>query len=194
MIDPNFIEQRIKRGVEAREKAKTYFSYLTVEQVNWKPTIEKWSIAECLQHLLIADQYYFKDLSEIGNGIYQMTAWEKYSPLTGLWGKLLKEQMKEKVKRKMVTHKLLTPATSSYSLSLLAQYNDNLSTFLELVGYCKNADLDRTVINSPTIKWITYSLRDALEFLFEHEHRHLNQAINVMNTNGFPMTDNKNAL
>ncbi|MBL0881910.1 MAG: DinB family protein [Chitinophagaceae bacterium] len=194
MIDPNFIEQRVKRGIEAKEKVSTYFSNLSIEQFNWKPSDEKWSIAECIQHLLIADQCYFKDLTEIGNGLYQMTPWERYSPLTRVWGKFLKDQMKEIVKKKLVTHKLLTPTSSAYSLALLTDYNDNLSSFIKLVRYCKNVDLDRTVINSPTIKWITYSLRDALEFLFEHEHRHLNQAISLMNMEGFPKANNKKNL
>lgn len=36
------------------------------------------------------------------------------------------------------------------------------------------------------ISWVTYSLIDALEFLFEHEHRHINQAIRVKETAEFP--------
>jgi DinB superfamily len=71
-------------------------------------------------------------------------------------------------------------------LNLLHEYLDNLTILIELVSKCKNADLDRTIINSPTIKWITYSLKDALEFLFEHEHRHLNQAIEVLKNDTFP--------
>ena len=191
MIDQNFISERIKRGEQALEKAKTSFGQLTFEQFNWKPSNERWSVAECLQHLLIADKCYFNDLAEIGNGSYQMTVWGKHSPMTSLFGKALKEKMKEKVKKKMVTHKILTPSTSTYNLELLNEYSDNLSKFIELASKCSNADLDKTIINSPTIKWITYTLRDALEFLFEHEHRHLNQAIAVMQENGFP---NKNAL
>lgn len=194
MIDEIFIAEKIKRGKEAIQKAKEAFGQLTFEQLNWKPSSERWSVAECLQHLLIADKFYFKDLTEIGNGSYQMTAWEKYSPLTSLLGKALKEQMKEKVKKKMRTHRMLTPSSSTYNTAFLNEYFDNLSIFIELVSKCRIADLDKTIISSPTIKWITYSLRDALDFLFEHEHRHINQAINVMNEENFPKKNDKNAL
>lgn len=186
MIDQKFIQDRIIRGEQAIKKAKEAFRHLSLEQFNWKPSIEKWSVAECLQHLLIADRCYFKDLSEIGNGSYKMNIWERYSPFSRLLGNALKEQMKEVVKKKMVTHKILTPTSSSYDLNLLHEYLDNLTILIELVSKCKNADLDRTIINSPTIKWITYSLKDALEFLFEHEHRHLNQAIEVLKNDTFP--------
>jgi hypothetical protein len=33
---------------------------------------------------------------------------------------------------------------------------------------------------------ITYGLRDALQFLMQHEHRHINQAIKVRENDNFP--------
>jgi uncharacterized damage-inducible protein DinB len=188
MEDVNFINDRLRRGQQAIEKFEKEFSSVTKEQLNWKPTAQSWSIAECLQHLLVADRYYFQDLQQIGHNTYKMTFWEKHSPLSGLLGKVLKDQMKEQVKRKMTTHQKLTPISSAYELDILLRYKNNLNEFIQLTDECRNADVDKCIINSPTITWITYSLRDALEFLFEHEHRHLNQAIRVKNHKGFPKT------
>jgi len=192
MIDQNFIGRKVARGEEALERVRANFGNLTVEQINWKPAKERWSIAECLEHLLIADKCYFKDLAEISNGSYEMTFWEKYSPFSSLLGNLLKENMKEKVKRKMVTQKMITPLPTTYDISLLSQYAANLTRFIDLVSKCAGADLDRTIIGSPMIGWVTYSLRDALEFLFEHEHRHINQAIEVMRDERFPKAEREN--
>ncbi len=186
MKDSGFINERLKRGQLAREKVEKEFSHLTAEQLNWKPSAKNWSIAECLQHLIIADGCYFDDLKLIANDTYRMTFWEKHSPFSGLLGKTLKNQMKEQVIKKMVTHPKLTPAYSAYQLDLLDSYKDNLQYFMDLVSKCRNADLDKCIINSPTITWITYSLRDALAFLFEHEHRHINQAIRVTENERFP--------
>lgn len=186
MKNPYFINDKLKRGDQAKEKVSKEFSNLTREQLNWKPSAESWSIAECLEHLIIADSCYFEDLQAIGNGTYQMTFWKKYSPLSGLLGKALKDQMKEQVTKKMSTHQKLKPASSVYELDLLDTYLDNLNDFIDLVAKCHHADLDKSIINSPTITWITYSLRDALEFLFEHEHRHIHQAIRVKENEGFP--------
>lgn len=186
MKDPGFIDNRIKRGEQTKEKVTKELSKLSRGQLNWKPSIKGWSIAECLQHLLIADHCYFDDLRAIADGTYKMTVWEKCSPLSGMFGKVLKDQMKEQVGRKMVTHKKLTPESSSYELDLLDAYKNNLQDFVGLVSKCRDVDVDKCIINSPTITWITYSLRDALEFLFEHEHRHINQAIRVKEIEGFP--------
>lgn len=105
MKDSKFIDDRLKRGQQAMEKAEKEFSSLTREQLNW-------------------------------------TCW---------------------------THAKTT-----------------CKTFIDLVPNYQDVDLDKCIINSPTITWITYSLRNALEFLFEHEHRHINQAIGVKENERFP--------
>jgi hypothetical protein len=46
--------------------------------------------------------------------------------------------------------------------------------------------LDKTIITSPVIGFVTYNLRDAFQFLIQHEHRHINQAINVKHDVNFP--------
>lgn len=186
MKDPEFIEDRLKRGQQAKEKVEKTFSSLTVEQLNWKPSATSWSIAECLEHLIISDRLYFDDLRTIAAGTYRMTFWNKYSPFSGLLGRALKDQMKEQVKRKMTTPQKLTPVSSAYGLDLLDTYKSNLGEFMSLVSRCREIDLDKCIISSPAMRWVTYSLRDALEFLFEHEHRHINQTIRVKETVGFP--------
>lgn len=119
MRDLHFIDDRIRRGQEAIEKFDKELYGLTKDQLNWKPNPEQWSIAECLEHLRIADKSYFKDLLEIGDATYKMTFWEKHSPFSFILGKVLKDQMKEQVKRKMVAPKKIAPAASAYSLNLL---------------------------------------------------------------------------
>ena len=46
--------------------------------------------------------------------------------------------------------------------------------------------MDKTIITSPPVQFVTYSLRDAFQFLIQHEHRHINQAIRVKVNRSFP--------
>lgn len=186
MEHSKFISERMERGLQALEKFETGLTGLSRVQLNWKPFPRAWSIAECLDHLIIADHSYFQDLRAISQGKYRMTWWERYSPLSGILGKALVNQMQEEVGRKMTTPVKLEPGLSEYEPDILDRYRDNLTQLMELVSACGNVDSTKYVINSPTIPWITYSLRDALEFLLEHEHRHLNQAIRVKDQPGFP--------
>lgn len=186
MKDEEFIERILKKGAEAREKVMESFNGLSSEQFNWKPSPKSWSMAQCLEHLVISDSVYFTTLQKIAEGKFKMTFWEKYSPFTKLFGLALRGQLEETGKRKMQTAMMLVPSYSDKSLDFIETYFSNLNKFLNHISNCTNADLDKTIITSPIASFVTYSLRDAFQFLSQHEHRHINQAIRVKAEPGFP--------
>lgn len=179
MKDPAFIDAKLKRGLEAKEKAQKELSGLSVEELNWKPSPTVWSVGECLDHLIISDSSYFPALERIALGSYRLTFFEQFSPLSSLWGKSLKSQLKENVGRKMVAPKRFRPNASNTPADILNKYLQNLDVFLSYVSKSRDIDLDKTIITSPAASIVTYNLRDAYQFLMEHEHRHINQAIRV---------------
>ena len=185
MTDPGFIDQLLEKGKEAKEKVSANFSNLSLEQVNWQPVKTRWSIAQCLDHLIASHKVYFPILKEITDGDYKMNFWGKFSPFTGLWGRLMKNQLQEDVKRKLKAPKKIQPASNA-DLGIIAQYQQSLDTFLDYISKCRNIDIDKTIIISPVLSIVTYSLRDAFQFLITHEHRHINQAIRVKQNEIFP--------
>ena len=186
MTDEVFIKTILQKGKEAKDKVKLEFSDISLEQLNWKPSPESWSIAQCLEHLIISDSSYFSDLKKITEGTFKMNFWERYSPLSGICGRILKDQLQEQVKKKMTAPEKLQPNTSEKNLAFIEKFHKNWDIFLEYVSNCRNVDIDKTIITSPIIRIVTYSLRDALYFLVQHEHRHINQAIRVKANKRFP--------
>jgi uncharacterized damage-inducible protein DinB len=186
MTDEIFIKATLQKGKEAKDKVKAEFFNISLEQLNWKPSSANWSIAQCLEHLIIADSSYFSDLKKIIEGTYKMSFWNRYSPFTGLCGRIMKGRLQEQVKKKMIAPKIIQPQASEKNLDIIENYHKNLDTFLELISNCKNVDIDKTIITSPTIPIVTYSLRDAFSFLVQHEHRHINQAIRIKTNERFP--------
>ena len=47
---------------------------------------------------------------------------------------------------------------------------------------------DKTIMSSPVSNMVVYSLKNACTILANHEERHYNQAMNVMNLKEFPKT------
>ena len=186
MKDEALINQLVERGKAAKEKVKTEFSSINDSQLNWKSHPEKWSIGQCFEHLINSDSSYFPVLKEIIEGGYSMGFWAKYSPLTGMFGKMFKKQMGEQVRMKMKAPKKFFPTKSDVRRDVVERYQKNLDTFLEYISKCRDTDLDKTIIASPVTSFVTYSLRDTLIFLISHEHRHINQAIRVKTEQGFP--------
>jgi hypothetical protein len=186
MVDETFVKERVQRGIEAGKKAESAFAGLSVEQLNWKPAPKSWSVAECLDHLIVANSTYFQQLERIAAGNFIMTTWEKWSPFSRLIGWSMKDSLQEKVKINMNTPPIFRPSSSQMDRNVLTKFEKNLNTFLDLMTRCAHVDLDKTVITSPSISIVTYTLRDTFQFLMEHEHRHINQAIRVKVNPLFP--------
>ena len=186
MKDNEFIATSLQKGKEAKEKVSHEFSGITHTQLNWRATPESWSIAQCLDHLIIADSAYFPDLKKITEGTYKMSLWERYSPFTAVNGSILKKRLQETVGKKMIAPKSIRPSILKTGLDIIGRYDKNLDTFLEYISNCRDLDINKIVITSPTIKIVTYTLKDAFTFLLTHEHRHINQAIRVKANKGFP--------
>jgi hypothetical protein len=118
-----------------------------------------------------------------------MTAWQRWSPLSGLFGKMLVSQLKENVKRKVSTSRIFYPSASEIDLGIIDRFHKHLDSLLEYIERFKDVDLDKTFIASPASGFITYSLRNAVTLLVQHEHRHINQAIRVKNSEEFRSFD-----
>jgi hypothetical protein len=58
-------------------------------------------------------------------------------------------------------------------------------------GIPHSLDRERTIVTSPLLRWVTYSLDDCLTILVVHEKRHFLQASRVMEVGGFPMLARK---
>ena len=181
-----FIKAILEKGKDARQKVQNEFSGISLQQLNWKPSGKSWSIAQCLNHLVISDSSYFSILKRISAGNYHMNFWEKYSPFSKLIGRIMKDQLQEQVGRKLKAPGKFHPAASGINMEIFERYYQNLDEFLELVSKCRDIDIDKTIITSPVLSVVTYSLRDALQLLVQHEHRHINQAIRVKRNEKFP--------
>ena len=181
MKDPDFINKMLAKGKEAKEKTRLAFVGLTPEQLNWKPSPDRWSIAQCLDHLLVADLLYFPALKQIARGSYKMSFWEKFNPFSVLFGRMLVHHVSDKTKKKLKAPGVFTPAMGTIDPGIIDRFQKHLDTLLEYIAAFSTIDLDRVHITSPVSKVVTYSLRNTINIIIPHLHRHINQAIAVQN-------------
>ena len=101
MKDPVFIQQQVYKGIEVIEKVNGELSSLSAEQLNWKPNDTSWSIAQCLEHLIISDGLRINIIEKKIDENFKSGGWEKLNPLKKFWGSMLITQTQEKVKKKI---------------------------------------------------------------------------------------------
>jgi len=166
-------------------EVKSTFGSLTVSQLNWKPSADRWSVAQCFDHLLTANKGYFPIIEGVLAG-KKRTFWESMPVLPSLAGKLLIKSLDPASTRKIKAPKRFEPAQSEISGSVINDFVDQQGRIVERMKATEHLDLERIVITSPAAAAITYSLMDAYRIIVVHEQRHFQQAKRVTEESAFP--------
>lgn len=180
--------QTIVVGAETNStRAGELVNGLSEAQLNWKPAPEKWSIAQCLDHLTVAsskfDAYFTAALAR-GRKKWPVTVPPAYRP--SLMGGWLIKMVDPETGRKLSAPKIFRPAESSAIQDALESFLKQQERFLEFVQRTAGIDYNKTHLRSPVTPLIRYSLADAFIVTVVHGRRHLAQAQRVRETSGFP--------
>jgi hypothetical protein len=171
---------------KAAEDAGETFGALTAEQLNWKPAEKSWSIAQCLDHLILTNEQFYPDFDKLAAGGRKNTLWQNYSPFTGFCGRFLIKAVTEDSKKSKAPSKSIVPP-SDVPADIVEKFEKNIADVNQKVAACAGADCERTVVSSPFLAVMTYTLDDAFTVLVEHTKRHIRQAKRVMQADGFPV-------
>jgi len=161
------------------------FGGLSVEQLNWKPSEKGWSVAQCLEHIILTNHEFDAEFAKIASGTRKNSFWENYSPLTGWGGRFLVNAVSTDSKKAKAPSKRIVPP-SDLPDDIVKQFVDEIAEVNKKVEACAGADREKTVVTSPFLAIFTYRLDDAFTVLVEHTKRHIRQAKRVMETEGFP--------
>ena len=182
------LESLVNQADAIANDAQKVFGGLTKEQLNWKPGAERWSVAQCFDHLITTNSGYLPIVDSILNGRKQSSVWQKLPFLSSLWGKMLIKSLDPSQTRKMKAPKRFEPAQSDVSGSIINDFAAQQQKIIEKMKATSNLDLEKIVITSPAASFVTYSLMDAYRIIVVHERRHFQQAQRVTEESGFPAT------
>jgi hypothetical protein len=171
------------------KKVQVEFGRLSAGQLNWKPAPDQWSIAQCLDHLIKANQQYFPLLEGVANGTRKKSFMEKLPVLPGFFGRLMLKTLDPSNEKKFKAPAIFKPITSQLPPSIVAdfvQHQQDLTRLMRAVD--RVADHKKTIVSSPVSGLITFSLKDAISIIVVHEERHFMQAKRLLKADGFPQT------
>jgi len=162
------------------------FGDLTAQQLNWKPSADRWSVAQCFDHLVTANEAFFPIFEKVLSGEKKNTFWESLPWLPAFWGKMLIKAVAPESTRKLKAPKIFHPSNSSVDGAIIHRFIDQQNQVIRYIKATEDLDLKKIKISSPVTNLITYSLMDAYRIIINHEKRHLLQAMRVSEMDGFP--------
>lgn len=183
------MDDRIKNIIDEMEKvaddARTTFGGMTGDQLNWKPAEKSWSIAQCLDHIILSNREFYPEFEKLASGTRKNSFWENYSPFTGWGGRFLIKAVSEDSRKAKAPSKAIVPP-SDIDPDIVEQFCSHIGEVNGKIRSVADADRKKTIVTSPFLAVFTYSLDDAYSVLVEHSKRHIRQAKRVMDAEGFP--------
>lgn len=187
-ISSIFLAEMHARLMNSIERAESLAADLNEHQLNWKPTGDQWSIAQCYEHMLVgADLYVEKLRPAIGR------AKEKHydiqtetQPRHTFAGRLILKAVEPNTKRTMSSPKIFAPTQSGISPDIVRRFIAGHKALADLIAHCDGLNFNRIKLSSPVAMIIRINAADAIEILVAHAERHLNQAERVLLSANFP--------
>lgn len=180
-------DQVISELEKVADDARNSFGSLSTQQLNWKPAADSWSVAQCLDHLIKTSEQFNPEFKKLASGTRKNTFWQNYSPFTGIGGRFLIKAVSNDSKRRKAPSKDIVPP-SEIEEGIVERFASHVKDLCGRIEACGSADVKKTVVSSPFLSVMTYTLDDAYTVLVEHSKRHIRQAKGVMETEGFPKT------
>jgi hypothetical protein len=151
------------------------FGELNEDQLNFKPSPDKWSIGECIDHLVVSHDQYLNKIRKINvEGIPPGTNSDPYKH--SLFGKLLINAVSPEATRKVKTFRVFNPGHKLINIGVVDEYHRSLDELIEIAEKFKWYDLNKIKISSPILNFIRLNLGDAFIIHLNHDSRHINQA------------------
>lgn len=184
---PDFIQMVIAEAENNSAEAKRLAGKLSEDQLNWTSSPDKWSMAQCLDHLAITgerfDKYYIHAIKR-GREKWPVREAVQYRPtFVGGW---LANQVNPETGRNFPAPKVFRPSQGPTIKDSLQKFLKQQDVFLNFVRDAAGLDYNRIRLRSPVTPLMRYSLADAFVVTVFHGQRHLGQARRMRETAGFP--------
>lgn len=162
------------------------FKSLSEDQINWKPSAESWSIAECVDHLIVTNKLYFNEFEKQFAEKQIKTDYSKAQVKHKWLSKFIIKSVDPANIKKVKTRPVFLPSRSKHTKDVFNSFNEVQNGLINLVSTAMNLDLNKYVMSSPAAKIIKENFCDVLEIILLHDRRHFNQAERLLSQPNFP--------
>ena len=183
----NFLHTVIEEANRNSQAAQQLVTGLNDNQMSWTSSLDRWSIAQCLDHLAVTSRQfnsYFTAAIKQGRAKWPVTSAVCYRP-SWVGGWLIRQVVPETT-RKVPSPKVFRPSQSAVIEGALENFLNQQSIFQSFVRAAQGIDYNKVRLRSPVTPLMRYSLADAFVVTVVHGWRHLAQAKRVRDTSGFP--------
>jgi hypothetical protein len=166
--------------------AASLLNGLTEVQFHWSPAESRWSIAQCLVHLAIIGGKYLPLLDETIENARADRLLSRGPFRYGFIERWFVRSTEPPPGIRLRTPPAARPPDDQPLPGVIANFLTTQDEIRKRIRAANGVDLARAKVTSPFIRPLKMGLGPCFEFLAAHERRHLWQAWQVRNDEGFP--------
>jgi hypothetical protein len=170
------------------DDAKSIVAGLSDAQFNWRPSPSRWSVAQCLNHLVLTGTFAangqeaaiarLRERGRHSDGPYA------YRGISARMGAMISKGVEPPVQKKFKTGRKVVPAEHHDRDALLAEFIAVHERLAKAIVSAKGLDLAAASVPLPILMF-SMRLGQSLAFEIAHARRHLWQARQVKASPGF---------
>lgn len=164
---------------QMKKDSSAFLSMVKENEFNKRPADNGWSIAECIDHLIVTGvdycDTYEKGLKKLEEKNLRYSGEMKFSWI----GTKFIGNVEPPVKKKFKSPGKWVPDSKINKTKATEAYLQLQDRWMELVERSAPWDLTKIKLPSPAVSWIKFSAFVILEVNAAHQRRHLEQAKNV---------------
>lgn len=167
-------------------EAEAAFGPLTAPQLNWKPEPSRWSVAQCLEHLVTGNAMMFRQMDRALQAGGPEGLWQRLPGWPRLAGRLLIRAVSPDSVRRHAAPRVARPSASDLPADILSRFLAQQREAGARLSALDDRAAARAIMTSPFAAFIPYSVLDGWRVIAAHERRHVAQARRVTQAPGFP--------
>jgi hypothetical protein len=154
---------------------------IPAEILQKQPSLEKWSVAQVLEHLNIYARHYISAIEEKLHR-NQTSPQLNFHPgwLGNYFTRLMKPDEQNMISKKMKAPKNAIPSVQPDVIQMLEEFISHQHHLLNLLSIAKSANLEYIRIPTSLSKFLSLKLGDSFRFFIAHEQRHFLQINTVL--------------
>jgi DinB superfamily len=170
------------------DDARLAFGRLDDRRINWRPSAERWSVAQCLDHVLRTDARMLQAVDAAMQPGGPRSVWQRLPGLPRLFGRMLIRSQSPGSARRYRTSPWAAPAWSAIDGGIVERFAAHRAEAAGRVRALEGRGAETVVMVSPFVPFVAYSVLDGCRLVAAHQRRHYEQARRVTEEPGFPDT------
>lgn len=182
-VPPNLPDDlaRILRGLEESDsEARALIAELDDERFNWRPDERSWSVAQCFDHLNVANRLYVEAMRSAVAAAGEKGAARRGPIRPGAFSRWFIRTMEPPPRRKLPAPRKIVPAARKGLAEVRGEWSRVQAQVRDLLVQAAPLDLNGTRFVNPFLPLIRFSIGTGFLVIEAHQRRHILQARQVV--------------